>query len=57
MDNAKDSYFEVVDYRTSDDMIILYGCIEMTDFVKDYVDEALPLIIDLVKSTLQLDVP
>jgi hypothetical protein len=52
-----DSYFEVVDYRTSDDMIILYGCIEMTDFVKDYVDEALPLIIDLVKSTLQLDVP
>ena len=38
-------------------MIILYGCIEMTDFVKDYVDEALPLIIDLVKTTLQLDVP
>ena len=38
-------------------MLILYGCIEMTDMVKDLLDDAVPIVMDLVKNVLQLDLP
>ena len=56
-DKAKASVFEVVSYSATDDMLILYGCIEMTDMVKDLLDDAVPIVMDLVKNVLQLDLP
>ena len=51
------SNFEVVYYRDSDNMMILYGCIEMTEMVQTLLEDSMPLIIAMVKSFLQVDLP
>jgi hypothetical protein len=38
-------------------MLILYGCIELTDMVKDLLDDSLPVVMDFVKTVLQIDLP
>ena len=38
-------------------MLILYECIELTDMVKDLLDDSLPVVMDFVKTVLQIDLP
>ncbi len=38
-------------------MLILYGCIEMTDMVKDLLDDSLPVVMNFVKSVVQVNLP
>lgn len=51
------SMFEVVYYRESDNLMILYGCIEMTEIVQTILEDSMPLIIEMVKSFLQVELP
>jgi hypothetical protein len=39
------SMFEVVYYRDSDNLMVLYGCIEMTEMVQTILQDSMPLII------------
>ena len=45
IDPAMQSMFEVVYYRESDNLMILYGCYEMTEMVQTLLQDSMPLII------------
>jgi hypothetical protein len=56
-DPSMQDQFEVVYFRESDNLMILYGCIEMTEMVSAMLENSMPIIIAMVKSFLQVDLP
>ena len=51
------SNFEVVDFNAADNLLIIYGCIELTDMVSSMLNGAMPVILSMIKGVLQLDMP
>ena len=56
-DPTMQSQFEVVYFRATDNLMILYGCLEMTDMVTALLENAMPMILMMVKQFLAVDLP
>lgn len=46
------SDFNVVYYRSTDNLLILYNCIELTDMIQGLVQNFTPMIVELVQQFL-----
>jgi hypothetical protein len=51
-DPQMQSTFEVVYHRPTDNLLVLYGCIEMTEMVQVLLQDSMPLIIAMVQQFL-----
>jgi hypothetical protein len=51
-DPQMQSLFEVVYHRPTDNLLVLYGCIEMTEMVQVLLQDSMPLIIAMVQKFL-----
>lgn len=51
------STFEVVYHRPTDNLLVLYGCIEMTEMVQVVLEDSMPLILEMVKKILNVELP
>ena len=56
-DPQMQSTFDVVYHRPTDNLLMLYGCIEMTEMVQTLLEDSMPLILAMVKNFLNIDLP